>query len=125
MYTYFGGRGCLLITVAAFSGVVNLCDGVLKSTIILSSRQKQYIYKCWPIVYAAALTVNQHRFNIPANKRHSTNTGLMLAHRLRRLISIKPALVQCPVYWDCRIFTHLLQLLFLLKSHVLLFPLRE
>ena len=34
----------------------------------------------------------QREQNLPANKRRSPNTGLMLAHRLRRWSNINPAL---------------------------------
>ena len=34
----------------------------------------------------------------PANTRHQTNAGLLLAHRLRRWPNIKPTLVRCLVF---------------------------
>ena len=37
-------------------------------------------------------------YSIPANTRHWTNVGLMLARRLRRRANINPTLVQCLVF---------------------------
>ena len=71
--------------------------------------QKTRDNQCWINTGPVSQTVGQHRSNIdlnvsclvgalPANTRHWTNAGLMLAHRLRRRPNINTTLVQFLVF---------------------------
>ena len=51
------------------------------------------------IMYLKAVCILSYiRIQTPASRRHWTNAGLMLVHRLRRWTNIKPALSQCLLF---------------------------
>ena len=51
---------------------------------------------CW-VSFIYNLFITKYHYNIPANKTHSTNDGLMLGQRRRRWPNINASLVECIV----------------------------